>query len=158
MNDAYLAYCNGDYSQTIQLLLQSPPPTPSPQWDMLLANTYLKMNHTEAAVDQLQEIMIKALFGSPNQQIAKEYQNVLAGLATLAGIATIDAQSKKLSLMGQRFAELVDVKVERDDYLVFPASWPVAFGDVIILLQLIKKYGQDSGKKIIVIMPLNRPE
>src|SRR3990167_129681 len=158
MNDAYLAYCNGDYSQTIQLLLQSPPPTPSPQWDMLLANTYLKMNHTEAAIERLRGMLLTAIYDASSQEIGKEYQQVLSGLDTLARLSMIDAQFTKLALSGQRFASRIQVKVEKEDVLVFPALWPVAFGDIIVFLQLIKKYEEDSGKKAIVIMPLNRPE
>lgn len=146
-------YSDGDYHNVLNAI-QSLEDTPF-ELHLLYQMTLVRANYTVDAVMHRLNLLNAAILDDDTNllKIMKNElkQNLLLNVST-------DILSSMLHLARECEIEVEDITSfnNKDTYIV-PIVWPIAYGDMIVAHQFIKDMKKQC-KKIILIMPLNRPE
>lgn len=152
MVDVIKLYADGKYNELIKLAeTQAIDPA-------LLLNSLVKSNQLNKAVWHFIGLMQNMAYA--------EDQNTFEGLLSIIKserLMHLGIQNLRMFGLGvfdkfynQDFKD--DLRDNFKSCLVFPIIWPIAYGDMIVIHQFIKYYKLKHNKKVLLIMPLNRPE
>lgn len=161
MQDIMALYEAGNYLKAISLIENEKKKNqvPNVQIDNILLQCYTKANLLDLAIKHFGEMITTALTTQP--QIANVYMNTLAKSNVMLSALKISKDVRLLQ--GKNYLNdnvLNELKDKYDkDTIFIPCVWPCAYGDTIIFYQFAKRIKEKfPDKKILIAMPLNRPE
>ena len=145
------SFADGEYDKLIS--------HPNEVHPTILLQAMIKSNNTGMAAFHAIGLMQQMLF----VRTQEEFNEILM---LLKGDNLLQVCIEAVRVIGTSFYDDLFAKDFMDritkEYrgaIVFPIIWPIAYGDMIVINQFIKMHAQDNkDKKILVIMPLNRPE
>lgn len=152
-------FTEGRYAKIIEEINRVPFMQRDIQLDNLYMSSCLRGNYMDKALLYATGLYQKMIYAK-DQQTFEMYLGLIKSQNVVAASLRIIREAEDLNGVSFYTKEFKDEL--RKDYrgaTVFPICWPIAYGDMIVTHQFIKYFKQENpNKKIVVIMPLNRPE
>jgi len=146
-------YANGDYHSVLNIIQKSE--ERSLNLEMLYQMALIKGNYTADAVIHRANMLSSAILSDDSSFLKFAKDNLYSQM--MLNIA-FDILSAQIVLARDFDIKVEDIReYDNKDTWIIPITWPIAYGDMIVIHQFIKDM-KSKCKKIILIMPLNRPE